>query len=300
MPCDITYIVKPKVMLCKNYIVDSGFTNTTQFTNPIAAAAGIRDGHVNDTFDGVVAFAWTSNANIADKTNGTMNAFVAIGSINSDGTLSIGAPVQLTVCPAEVFANSTAVAINRTDKNNIIVSYAIFDPTDPTFPAISCRAVSFDGGKTWPDAPYVYTAFHGSISGTTLTVTDIPYGALAIGDVIYAYDVSPGIVAGTEIIGFGTGTGGVGTYTINISQTVPSTYIIASPQLNGLIPLQTSLSTGLGDNRGVSSDQFGNIWYSTTNFLDITGTIAVNQPIFGVSTDKGVPFQSNLFSASCY
>ena len=35
MPTDITYIVKPKVALCKNYIIDPGFTNTTQFTNPM-------------------------------------------------------------------------------------------------------------------------------------------------------------------------------------------------------------------------------------------------------------------------
>ena len=33
MPADITYIVKPKVTLCKNYIIDPGFTNTTQFTS---------------------------------------------------------------------------------------------------------------------------------------------------------------------------------------------------------------------------------------------------------------------------
>ena len=71
MPTKITYIVKPRVALCTNYIVDPGFTNTTQFTNPNAANAGIRDSHVNDAFDGVVAWAWTSNANIADKTNNT-------------------------------------------------------------------------------------------------------------------------------------------------------------------------------------------------------------------------------------
>ena len=63
MPADITYIIKPRVTLCNNSIVDPGFTNTTQFTGG-AASGGIRDSHVNDAFDGVAAWAWTSNANI--------------------------------------------------------------------------------------------------------------------------------------------------------------------------------------------------------------------------------------------
>ena len=291
MPADITYIVKPKVTLCHNYIVDPGFTNTTQFANAYLADSGLRDSHVNDAFDGVVAWAWTSNANISDKTTSNLNVFVAVGSINSDGSLSIGAPIQLTDFPANVMAWDTAVAINRTDKNNIVVSYGILDDSNPAFPGPSARAVSFDGGKTWPEI-YVYTSFTGSISGTTLTVTDVTNGTIEIGQVIYTYTSSPGagIVAGTEITGFGTGTGGVGTYTVNISQTVPSTYIVASPPLNGLIPLQTSVSEGFGDNRGVSADKFGNFWYSTTNYYDPSGTVFVNQPLFGVSSDKGVTF----------
>ena len=54
-----------------------------------------------------------------------MNPFVAVGTINSDGTLSIGAPVQLTDFPSEVGIFDTAIAINRTNKNNIVVSYAL-------------------------------------------------------------------------------------------------------------------------------------------------------------------------------
>ena len=58
MPADITYIVKPKVTLCKNYIIDPGFTNTTQFPLYGPALDGVRDSHVNDAYDGVVAWAW--------------------------------------------------------------------------------------------------------------------------------------------------------------------------------------------------------------------------------------------------
>ena len=218
MPTKITYIVKPKVALCKNYIIDPGFTNTTQFTNPDAANVGLRDSHVNDAFDSVVAWAWQSNANIADKTNGITNLFVAVGTINSDGTLSIGAPVQLTDFPSEVGIFDTAIAINRTNKNNIVVSYALGNYN--TVILSPCRAVSFDGGKTWP------TPFDG--------VNSVP--------------------------------------------------------LNGFTNLQpTGVPSSVGDNRGVASDKFGNIWYSTTNRNNNLGHL-INQPTFWISTDGGDTF----------
>ena len=94
MPARYYLYHKAKSTLCKNYIVDPGFTNITEFTDPDAANDGIRDSHVNDAFDGVVAWAWTSNANNSDKTNNTVNVFVAVGKINSDGTFTIGTPIN--------------------------------------------------------------------------------------------------------------------------------------------------------------------------------------------------------------
>lgn len=62
------------------------------------------------------------------------------------------------------------------------------------------------------------TSFTGSISGTTLTVTAVSSGFLMVGDTI----TGTGITANTVITGFGSGTGGTGTYTVNNSQTVGS------------------------------------------------------------------------------
>ena len=75
------------------------------------------------------------------------------------------------------------------------------------------------------------TSFTGSISGTTLTVTSAPGSALVIGIGISG----SGITAGTVITAFGTGTGGVGTYTVDISQTASSTTITAAPPTNTYI-----------------------------------------------------------------
>jgi hypothetical protein len=73
----------------------------------------------------------------------------------------------------------------------------------------------------------VGASFTGSISGTTLTVTAIASGALAIGQTISG----TGVTSGTTIVGFVSGAGGnvneAGTYTVSVSQTVASTTISA-------------------------------------------------------------------------
>lgn len=78
----------------------------------------------------------------------------------------------------------------------------------------------------------------GSISGTTLTITAVSAGALAIGSTI----TGTGVTAGTRITAFGTGTGGAGTYTVSASQTVSSTTItdVAS---TGMIRYNSTLTT---------------------------------------------------------
>jgi hypothetical protein len=71
--------------------------------------------------------------------------------------------------------------------------------------------------------PYT-TTFTGSMSTTTLTVTALLQGApIAVG----MYVDGSSVTDGTYITGFGTGTGGVGTYTINQSVTASSTTMYA-------------------------------------------------------------------------
>lgn len=86
------------------------------------------------------------------------------------------------------------------------------------------------GAGTWGGIISSTSAtFQGSISGTTLTVTSVISGTLGVGRLITGTGVSaspPGSAA-TYITALGTGTGGVGTYTVNISQTVSSTVMNA-------------------------------------------------------------------------
>lgn len=64
----------------------------------------------------------------------------------------------------------------------------------------------------------------GAIDTTTLTVSAVEKGVLAVGQAI----TGPNIAPGTIITALGTGTGGTGTYTVNNSQTAASGTITAA------------------------------------------------------------------------
>lgn len=83
-------------------------------------------------------------------------------------------------------------------------------------------------GPPWGDG----AQFTGSISSTTLTVTSIADGSIRVGMPVYFFNPPYLNVFGTLVSAFGTGTGGVGTYTVSISQTVPS-QLMSTPPMAG-------------------------------------------------------------------
>lgn len=74
-------------------------------------------------------------------------------------------------------------------------------------------------------------AFTGSISGTTLTVSAMAAGSgpLVVGQPID--DVTGNIQFGTILTALGSGTGGTGTYTVSLSQTVASESMLAGGEV---------------------------------------------------------------------
>jgi hypothetical protein len=79
-------------------------------------------------------------------------------------------------------------------------------------------------------------SFTGSILNNTLTVTAVASGTLYVGMPV----MGVGILEGTYISSFGTGVGGIGTYSINLAQVAPSATIIA-----GNLALQLTTSQTL-------------------------------------------------------
>lgn len=135
----------------------------------------------------------------------------------------------------------------------------------------------------------------GAIDGTTLTVTDVEAGYLRPGDII----TGSGIAANTVITAVGTGIGGVGTYTVSVSQTVASTAIIAKKQFISRIDSNASIAAKLTS--GGTAGMIGNInrrvrgieHILTYNQLSSASAYVGTTKMFSVMADTAVPNVAN-------
>ena len=109
--------------------------------------------------------------------------------------------------------------------SNVVDKYVIYNYLDNVwYYGTMSRSAWLDSGiRRYPmAATYATEAFFtGSIAGTTMTVTSVASGTITVGAII----AGAGIIANTTIASFGTGTGGVGTYIVNVPQSVDSTTI---------------------------------------------------------------------------
>jgi hypothetical protein len=115
---------------------------------------------------------------------------------------------------------------------------------------------------TWRISNPAAAAFTGSISGTTLTVTLMKNGTITTGQSLFGL----GVTAATVITGLGTGTGGVGTYTINTSHT------LTDRDMNSA---------------AVAATMTGSISGTTLTVTAITGTLFPGQTIQGAGVTPG-------------
>jgi hypothetical protein len=139
------------------------------------------------------------------------------------------------------------------------------DPTVGLIPTAS------DGYTNWITAGLNAIPLTGTISGTTLTVSATPSGALGPGQTISG----SGIASGTQITAFGTGTGGNGTYTVSTSQTVASEAMTASGIPNRTTIYRTLSPSGGDDtsaiNTALANCPPGQVVELTAGVFHITG-----------------------------
>lgn len=133
-----------------------------------------------------------------NKTNGATSETLgtAIQSVPSNNTATISWP--------PVYA-----ADNASVPTGYRVYHAFHDFTMDS--PVSVTAVKTSSGSTLNYG----SSFTASISGTTLTASGTITGTIAVGQVLSGGTIIPG----TTITALGTGTGGAGTYTVNVSQT---------------------------------------------------------------------------------
>ena len=119
--------------------------------------------------------------------------------------------------------------------SNLIDKYVIFNHLERTWYYGTLARTA------WLDSPlrdspmgagYGFAQFNGAISGTTLTISSVYKGAVTVGSVI----LGSGVAESTTITAFGTGTGGLGTYTLNRASTVADEIMLATPtQSSGIL-----------------------------------------------------------------
>ncbi len=142
-----------------------------------------------------------------------------------------GAPLAVGQC-----LTGTGVA-----SGTVITAMATGTTGGPGSYTVSVSQAVGTGVLTASAAPALVT---GSISGTTLTITAVTQGAIAVGQVVEG----PGVTAGTVITGLGAGsTGGPGTYTVSVSQIVSSALLTAiapaTPPPTSVTATETSTTT---------------------------------------------------------
>lgn len=128
-------------------------------------------------------------------------------------TLS-GGDILVAVCGPYVYALTSTYTETMVGQLN--TSSGIVGITDN---GVNVYIVDGQNRYTWRISSPSAAVFTGSISGTTLTVTAITNGTIAINQALFGINVTQA----TVITALGTGTGGIGTYTINQSQSVAST-----------------------------------------------------------------------------
>jgi hypothetical protein len=112
-----------------------------------------------------------------------------------------------------------------TANSNINNAYVIYNHLEKIwyYGTMDRTAWSDSSLREYPQA-LTQTSFTGYLNNsTTLNVTAISTGSLQVGSII----TGTGVATGTKITALGTGTGGIGTYTVNISQLVVQTTMTA-------------------------------------------------------------------------
>ena len=173
--------------------------NVIGVLNSTTGRVGIADNGVNvNIVDGAYRYSWRisspANAVFTGSVSGTVLTVTGV----STGTITAGQSLLGLGVARETVITSLGTGTGGAGTYNINLSQTL-----------TPRALN---------SSIVGAQVTGSISATTLTVTAVASGVISVGHTIQGV----GITAGTIVTAILTGSGGVGTYTVNVSQTVGS------------------------------------------------------------------------------
>ena len=171
----------------------------------------------------------------------TIKCVLDTGEVRGLRTVS-GGDYLVAVCQSDVYVVDST--FNPVHIGALNTSTGIVGITDN---GINVYIVDGQYRYTWRIANPNNAEFVGSISGTTLTVTLMKSGTIAVSQQV----LCDGILPNTVITALGTGTGGVGTYTVNLSQTIASEDIntaavgaVVTGSISGTVLTVTAVTSG--------------------------------------------------------
>lgn len=179
--------------------------------------------------------AWLQGGDISGISITTLQSYTGTLNITIDGSVKSG---SVNLSGATSFSNAAEIIAN---------TLAITGQSSGSYTAsLSGSVMTVVAVINGPQR----SAFKASLSGTTMTVTEIDNGKINVGDVV----IGTGISAGTTVSALGTGTGGLGTYTLSAGATTESTESIAGYNPAGALAVgQVVSGTGLTAGTYISS-----------------------------------------------
>lgn len=274
------------------YVMESDYTpKCIGQMNSSTGLVGIVDNGVNVYIvDDAYRYTWfISNPSSATFTGSISGTTLTVASV-LNGTIAVGQAIF-----GEGIAQNTVITALGTGTGGT-GTYTVSDSQTVASTTINSNA-----------APAIFT---GAISGTTLTVFAMTSGTIQIGQTIEG----SGVTDGTIITAFGTGSGGVGTYTVSASQSVPSTQSAFTGQIAGTVLSVTATTSGTITNgdyvygSGVATPTTitaVNTFTSTGSSIAVStgvltigtltaGTISVGQVLTGTNVPAGTRITSNI------
>jgi hypothetical protein len=216
---------------------------------------------------------------------GSLNSSLGIdsqssGLINvSQGVLTDGC-YTVTVPYTAVWIGATSQILNLGDvppKTKIVSIVADVTAGFVGAPITIQVGSSYGGNDLLTSFSAVTASFTGSISGTVLTASSVT-GTILPGQLV----LGSGTSQGTKIVSNGTGTGGAGTYNLNISNTISGP--MTTEMIKGL--LDADLGTSLQKSSALATDGFCPAW----NGGSITATFTATSGSLSLLTAGSVTF----------